>query len=69
MSRSWKKPYFTDQQNSHTKTTKRKANRVIRDLPKDEAPHNGKSYRKFYNSWYIRDWSFHCPNMKKAYRK
>jgi len=69
MSRSRKKPYFTDQQNGSTKFPKRKANRAVRNKPEDEAPQNGKAYRKESNSWDIRDFSFRCPELKKAYRK
>lgn len=71
MSRSTRKPYFTQQQfhNKHAKRSKRSANRAIRNLPEDETPANGKAYRKQYQSWDIRDWSFHSPNDKKAYRK
>jgi hypothetical protein len=70
MSRSYKKPYFTDQQNSSdNKQSKRRANRAIRNMSEDEAPQNGKAYRKEYCSWNIRDYSIHSPNIKKAYRK
>lgn len=70
MSRSRRKPYFTDQQHSpYSKLNKRIASRVVRDLPQDEAPHSGKAYRKYSNSWDIRDWAFHAPKDKKAYRK
>lgn len=69
MSRSTKKPYYTEQQKDKTgvvKQTKRSANRAIRD---SETPQNGKSYRKYFNSWNISDWSFYCPEDKKVRRK
>jgi hypothetical protein len=69
MSRSFKKPYYTDQQNSCTKFIKRQASKNIRNLRLDQTPKNGKSYKKQFNSWDIRDWSFHSPKDKKAYRK
>lgn len=69
MSRSYKKPYFTDQQGGSTKEVKRKANRAIRHMPIEEAPAKGKAYRKEFCSWYIRDWSFYAPEQRKASRK
>lgn len=83
MSRSKKKPYHTDQQNSRGSKSaasrsvlaKRDANRAVRRAMKqaieDPTKHlaNGKSYRKASNSWDIRDWSFYSPKDKKAYRK
>ena len=69
MSRSYKKPYFTDQQNGDTKRVKRRANRAIRNMRPEEAPADGKAYRKEFESWAIRDWSIHCPENKKAKRK
>lgn len=70
MSRSIRKPYYTEQQRSSiSKDKKRIANRVIRHLESDEAPANGKAYRKYSNSWDIRDWTARAPNDKKAYRK
>jgi len=77
MSRSTKKPYITEQQSSkRASLSKRMANRVVRHKNKKacqenekENLSNGKAYRKATNSWDIRDWSFHEPNNKKAYRK
>jgi hypothetical protein len=79
MSRSTKKPYYTDQQSSgrgSAKIAKRNANQVVRSADKkacEEDPKaetaNGKAYRKESCSWDIRDWSFHSPKDKKAYRK
>lgn len=70
MSRSYKKPYITDQQGSTiTRFLKRNASRAIRTLPVDETPAKGKAYRKEFDSWNIRDWSFHAPDQKKAFRK
>ncbi len=67
MSRSKRKPYYTDQQRSSvTAQSKRQANRRVR-ASKEVA--SGKAYRKVSNSWGIRDYSFHCPEDKKAYRK
>lgn len=68
MSRSTKKPIFTDQQKSRAgKLAKRQANRSVRDSK--ETPANGKAYRKESCSWNIRDWSFYDPKNPKAYRK
>ena len=69
MSRSHKKPYYTDQQKGDTKIIKRSANRTIRQLEYKDTPKQGKSYRKEFCSYSIRDWSFHSPKDKKAYRK
>lgn len=69
MSRSKRKPYFTDQQNCSTKFTKRRASRRVRDLYLDQVPQSGSNYKKESNSYDIRDWSFHSPTNKKAYRK
>jgi hypothetical protein len=69
LSRSYKKPYYTDQQNGCTRDIKRIAARSIRTIPQDETPQSGKSYRKVFDPWNIRDWSFHAPKDKKAYRK
>lgn len=71
MSRSRKRPYFTDQQThgKRVKQAKRAANRAIRNLDPGEAPAKGKAYRKYSSSWDIRDYSFHSPKDKKAYRK
>jgi hypothetical protein len=69
MSRSKKAPYYTDQQTStsgRSKQAKREANRRVR---KTEEVADGKAYRKVSNPWDIRDWSFHCPDDPKAYRK
>lgn len=68
MSRSTKKPYYTDQQKGDAKAKKRIANKAIRLLDKDEAPAKGKQYRKYSESWDIRDWSFKSKD-KKATRK
>lgn len=68
MSRSTKKPFYTDQQTNRPAASKPKdwANRKVRktkDVP------SGASYKKVFSSWDIRDWSFHRPKDKKAYRK
>jgi hypothetical protein len=70
MSRSRRKPYFTDQQNYRgVCRSKRDAVKTIRRLDLDDTPANGKGYRKEFESWNIRDWSFHAPKDKRAYRK
>lgn len=69
MSRSYRKPYLTDQQTNRTgrvPLAKRKANRAVRKA-KDVA--DGKAYRKESNPWDIRDWSFYDPKNPKAHRK
>ena len=69
MARSYRKPYYTDQQNSRdgrVKQAKRAAARRVRaseDLP------DGGAYKKAFNPWDIRDWSFHAPQDPKARRK
>lgn len=78
MSRSYKKPYITDQNSGNPRcfSAKRAANKVLRNANKkacqQELDHecaNGKSYRKHSESWNIRDWSFYAPENKKAKRK
>lgn len=77
MTRSKRKPYYTDQQSSKAgaKLAKRQANRKVRAATKaaikDESTGvaDGKQYRKVSESWNIRDWSFHAPKDKKASRK
>lgn len=76
MSRSKKKPYHTDQQNGCTKRVKRDANRAVRAANKKACKESekdtladGKAFRKASCSWNIRDFSFHDPKNKKAYRK
>lgn len=67
MSRSRRRPYITDQQrDSGNIVKKRHANRAVRQA--DEVS-DGKQYRKLHSSYDIRDYSFHCPKDKKAYRK
>jgi len=68
MSRSTKKPYFTDQQKGSAQKSKRSANKSIRLLNKEESPAKGKQYRKYFQSWDIRDWTFFSKD-KKATRK
>lgn len=84
MSRSYKKPYITDQASrkpnksraSRSVEAKRAANQAVRrankkackESEKDELA-DGKQYRKEYCSWNIRDYSFHCPKDPKARRK
>jgi hypothetical protein len=63
MTRSTKKPYFTDTPHD---TAKKQANRKVRkakDVP------SGASFKKESCSYDIRDWSFHAPKDKKAHRK
>lgn len=76
MSRSIKKPYITDQScGPHYGKDKRPASRKVRAMMKkalmDDAYDikDGKTYTRVYDSWKIRDWSFHNPKDKKAYRK
>jgi hypothetical protein len=67
MSRSTKKPYYTDQQRSKiSKELKRKANKRVRK--EDNVP-NVSGYKRLSESWDINDYSFHSPKDKKAYRK
>lgn len=66
MSRSYRKPYFTDQMNGRTKEVKRRATRKVRKV-KDVS--SGKAYTKYSESWEIRDYSFYSPDKPKARRK
>lgn len=66
MSRSYRKPYYTDQQHSpYTKLLKRKAARAVRHAGEVA---DGKQYRKHFDSWNIRDWAFYSKD-PKARRK
>lgn len=67
MSRSRKQPFFTDYSRNYTKWAKRQSNKVIRQF-KFTIP-NGKSFKKLYCSWNIKDWIFYSPDHLKAYRK
>lgn len=84
MTRSRKKPVYTDQQGSRgSKSTpsrsvgaKRAANKAVRQANKKAAKGvvenevvSGKGYRKVSDSWDIRDWAFWSPKDKRAYRK
>lgn len=84
MSRSYRRPYYTDQQQSRKKGTrtsasvnaKRTANQAVRRMNKavcqgDESQKiaDGKQYRKASCTWDIRDWSSRAPNDPKARRK
>lgn len=84
MSRSYRKPYFTDQQAGRKSSSspsravfeKRRANRKIREANKQacgekesEELKDGKSYKKKSCSWNIRDWSFRDEKNPKARRK
>jgi len=69
MSRSIRQPYYTQQQKGGTWWSKRLAAKAVRSMPESDSPDNGKAYRKYFNPWDIRDWSFHAPKEKKAYRK
>lgn len=64
MSRSIKAPFYSDA-NRGRKKEKRFANKRVR---RREAVSNGKSYRKVYESWRIKDWSYQS-NEPKAARK
>lgn len=69
MSRSRRKPFITDQQGGKTKFIKRRASRQVRITSIDESPSDGSNYKKEFESYNIRDYSFHSPTNKKAYRK
>lgn len=61
MSRSLKKPYFTDN-GLHRKQAKRTANKKVRVNWNIKS---GKAYKKLFKSWIICDYSFHCPKIQK----
>lgn len=65
MSRSRKKPYFTDN-GACKKVHKKLANKRVRAT--DDVC-NGTAYKSEYESWNIQDYSFHCPDNPKAKRK
>ncbi|HLD75127.1 MAG TPA: hypothetical protein VJB34_09545 [Bdellovibrionota bacterium] len=70
MSRSYKKPWFTDS-GRFRKFAKQQANKKVR---KAVDVSNGGVYKRFYNSWDICDWKFpwhHTDNIPywKARRK
>lgn len=69
MSRSRRKyPYITDQNRGKPQyqRAKRQASAKIR---KEEDIGNGGSYKKHFDSWNIRDWSFYDDKNPKAKRK
>lgn len=68
MSRSRRRnPYITDLQYSRNAARrKRAANRSVRKA-KDVG--NGGDFKKYYESWRINDFSFYCPEERKARNK
>lgn len=64
MSRSYKKPYITDN-GRHRIAAKKDAVKTMRK--KDI--YNGNYYKKIYCSWNISDYNWYDPTNKKAYRK
>lgn len=78
MSRSYKKPYVTDQQSGRQRSVqaKRRAARKVRAANKKACQEDdtltladNKQYRKASCSWNIRDWSFRDPLNPKSRRK
>lgn len=72
MSRSYRKPYYTDGQTKSSKSRenvrvwrKRQANRAVRAA--DVA--SGGAFKRVYCSYDICDYKFHCPTDPKAKRK
>jgi hypothetical protein len=61
MSRSYRKPFFTDgyKGSGRRQFFKNYANRVIRRLPIDEEISNGRSYRKYTDPWDICDYKWY----------
>lgn len=60
MSRSYKKtPIYQDQ--PFKKFGKKYANKAVRLYLKDNELASGKSYRKVYETWEIRDYKSYCP--------
>jgi len=55
MSRSYRRPWVTEQQRRGARYSKRLANHKVRRTP-DIA--SGKAYRKVFDPWNIRDWSY-----------
>lgn len=69
MSRSTKKPIYTQLQSGNNKFIKRIASRAVRATKIEETPKSGKSYKKVFNSWDICDWKFWDKKNPKAKRK
>ena len=69
MSRSRKKPYFTDSNPGAKQAANRAVRRANKRQKPEQTPVSGKAYRKEFNSWDIRDWAFYSPENKKAHRK
>lgn len=84
MSRSKRKPYFTEGYGGcHRQKDKRNANKCVRKSNRqaiddflviegaqtDNYLADGNSYRKHYNSLDICDWKFYSPDQEKAKRK
>lgn len=65
MSRSYRKPYIT-QESSAKKFFKKAYNQSVRR--QEEIP-DGNAYRKMYSSYNITDYRFYEPNDRKARRK
>ena len=65
MSRSNRKPIFTDgyKGSGRKQFFKRQANRVIRNTATEIA--DGKAYRKFFDSWSICDYKWFCDLSKE----
>lgn len=69
MSRSRKKPYIIIPKRSKYKAyNKRLFNKRLRRLPID-IPFSYSSFRKYNQSWDIKDYIIYSPNIPKAYRK
>lgn len=67
MSRSYKKPYWTQGYKSNArKKSKKETNNRVKNT---EDIANGKAYRKVYNPWDIVDWKFEDKKNPKARRK
>ena len=60
MSRSYKKyAYCSDGENGRAKSGKKFANKKVRRTKFNELPKKGKSYKKVYPQWDIRDYKFY----------
>lgn len=57
MSRSFKRPWVTDYSGARS-FFKREANKKIRNLSVEDDIADGKSYRKYFESYTICDWKF-----------
>lgn len=67
MSRSKRKPYFTEGYGSPDKARRKRA--AARAVRAEKEVASGKAYRKVYSPYDICDFKFYSPESRKASRK